>query len=580
MRRDLELEATVVEKYATVEAVLDERGRRVWSATESRAIGYGGDALVSDATGMSRTTIRAGRREIASGTDSLDRIRRPGAGRPSIEQTQPGIKQALEKRVDPLSRGDPQSPLRWTCKSRAKLSAVLSKAGWKVSSTTVGRLLHELGYSLQSMRKSREGTSHPEHNAQFEHINTKADEFLQRAQPVVSVDTKKKERVGDVKNGDREWQPKGQPEQSLVHDFPQDSAGKAIPYGIYDMGRNEAWVNVGRDHDTPAFAVASLRRWWNEMGKRRYADAHELFITADAGGSNGYRSRAWKYGLQKFADETRLRIHVSHLPPGTSKWNKIEHRLFCHITQNWRGKPLRTFETIVDLIGNTRTDETRWMIHVRGERGDNPRCWLWRCLSEDTVRMHIYPTRSAQAARVLFAELGEKLPAILVCDRYGAYRKRVRELPERFVLATCWVHARRDFIRVAQGHPKLRAWGERWLERFAGLYALNARRLAHFERDAAMSAQPAAFNTAQRRLERKVAERFESAERELGRVPEGSPKAPALRALVREREGLSVFVDEPSTPMDNNASNADNWIMPRWVPNRLIPLTSTVNLSA
>ena len=268
---------------------------------------------------MSRTTIRAGRREIESGTVSLDRIRRPGAGRPNIEQTQPGIKQALEKLVDPLSRGDLQSPLRWTCKSRAKLSPALSKAGWKVSSTTVSRLLHELGYSLQSMRKSREGTSHPDRNAQFERINTKADEFLQRAQPVVSVDTKKEVLVGDFKNGAREWQPKGQPEQSLVHDFPQDSAGKAIPYGIYDMGRNEAWVNVGRDHDTPAFAVASLRRWWNEMGKRRYADARELFVTADAGGSNGYRSRAWKHGLQKFADETRLRIHVSHLPPGTSK---------------------------------------------------------------------------------------------------------------------------------------------------------------------------------------------------------------------------------------------------------------------
>ena len=355
MRRNHALEATIVEKYAAVEAYLDERGRRIWGATESRAIGYGGDALVSDATGLSRPTIRAGRREIESGRIAPGRIRRAGAGRAGIEQSQPGIKQARERLVDPLTRGDPESPLRWTCKSRAKLTAARSKAGWKVSSTTVSRLLHELGYRLQSVRKSREGTSHPERNAQFEHINRKADEFLQRAQPVVSVDTKKKELVGEFKNAGREWQPKGKPEQSLVHDFPQDSAGKAIPYGIYDMGHNEAWVNVGRDHDTPAFAVASLRRWWNEMGKRRYADAGELFITADAGGSNGYRSRAWKHGLQKFADETRLRIHVSHFPPGTSKWNKIEHRLFCHITQNWRGKPLRTFETIVDLIGNTRT---------------------------------------------------------------------------------------------------------------------------------------------------------------------------------------------------------------------------------
>ena len=283
MRRNLELEATIVEKYAAVEGFLDERGRRIWAATESRAIGYGGDALVSDATGLSRPTIRAGRRELESGGVERGRIRRPGAGRPRIEQSQPGIKQALERLVDPLTRGDPESPLRWTCKSRAKLTAALSKAGWQVSSTTVSRLLHELGYSLQSVRKSQEGTSHPDRNAQFEHINTKADEFLQRAQPVVSVDTKKKELVGNFKNGGREWQPRGRPEQSLVHDFPQDSAGKAIPYGIYDMARNEAWVNVGRDHDTPAFAVASLRRWWNEMGKHRYPEAGELFITADAG---------------------------------------------------------------------------------------------------------------------------------------------------------------------------------------------------------------------------------------------------------------------------------------------------------
>ena len=205
------------------------------------------------------------------------------------------------------------------------------------------------------MRKSREATSHADRNAQFAHISTKADDFLQRRQPIVPADTKKKELVGEFKNGGLEWLPKGSPEQSLVHDFPKDSAGQTIPYGIYDMGRNEAWVNIGRDHDTPAFAVASLRRWWNEMVKRRYAEARELFITSDAGDSNGYRSRTWKHRLQKFADETHLRIHVSHFPPGTSKWNKIEHCLFCHITQNWRGKPLRAFETIVDLIGSTRT---------------------------------------------------------------------------------------------------------------------------------------------------------------------------------------------------------------------------------
>ncbi len=355
MKRDLELEATIVEKYAAVEPVLDERGRRLWAAAESRAIGYGGDSLVSAATGLSRPTIPAGRREIEAGVEQGQRLRRPGAGRPGIESTQPGVKEALEKLVDPVTRGDPCSPLRWTCKSRAKLTGALVKAGWRVSSTTVGRLLHELGYSLQSVRKSREGVSHPDRNGQFEYINATADDFLQRHQPVISVDTKKKELIGDFKNDGREWQPKNSPETTLVHDFPQDATGKAIPYGIYDMGRNEAWVNIGRDHDTPAFAVASIRRWWIALGKRAHAEAEELFITADAGGSNGYRSRVWKHELQKFADETNLKVCVSHFPPGTSKWNKIEHRLFCHITQNWRGKPLRSFETIVDLIGNTRT---------------------------------------------------------------------------------------------------------------------------------------------------------------------------------------------------------------------------------
>lgn len=355
MIRNLELEAQIVEKWVAVEPFLDERGRRRWAAAESRAIGYGGDSLVSAATGLSRPTIRAGRREIESGVYERTRIRRPGAGRPSVEVVQPGLSDALEALVDPMTRGDPCSPLRWTCKSRAQLTAALVKQGWGVSSTTVGRLLHALGYSLQSIRKTREGASHPDRKAQFEYINATAERSLCRRQPVISVDTKKKELVGEFKNAGREWQPQGRPEQALVHDFPQDATGKAIPYGIYDMGRNEAWVNVGRDHDTPAFAVASIRRWWQGMGKPAYPDAEELFITADAGGSNGYRSHVWKHELQKFADETGLIIRVSHFPPGTSKWNKIEHRLFCYITQNWRGKSLCSFETIVDLIGNTRT---------------------------------------------------------------------------------------------------------------------------------------------------------------------------------------------------------------------------------
>ena len=355
MRRDPALETMIAVKFSAVVDALDERGRRLWAAAESDAIGYGGDALVSDATGLSRDTIRAGRQQIYSGTSVGDRLRAEGGGRPRIEQSQPGLMAALEALVSPLTRGDPTSPLRWTCKSRAKLAAALNRDRWQVSSTTVGRLLSGLGYRLQSVRKTREGMTHPDRNAQFEHINATADHFLQRAQPVISVDTKKKEMIGDFKNNGREWQPQNTPEKALVHDFPQDALGKAIPYGVYDMGLNEAWVNVGRDHDTPGFAVASIRRWWSAMGQSRYPDAQALYITADAGGSNGYRSRAWKHELQKFADDTGLQIRVSHFPPGTSKWNKIEHRLFCHITGNWRGKPLRTFETIVDLIGNTRT---------------------------------------------------------------------------------------------------------------------------------------------------------------------------------------------------------------------------------
>lgn len=355
MRRDLALEAILVEKYAAVSPALDERGRRLWAAAESRAIAYGGDSVVSAATGLARQTIRNGRSEIESGVELTGRVRRPGAGRWRLQETQPGLEDALERLVDPATRGDPTSPLRWTSKSRAKLAAALSQEGWRVSSTSVGRMLNKLGYRLQAVRKRNEGTSHPDRNAQFEQINATADNYLSQGQPVISVDTKKKELVGDFKNGGREWQPTGTPERTLVHDFPQDATGKAVPYGVYDMARNEAWVSVGQSHDTPKFAVASIRRWWSSMGKRAYPKARTLFITADAGGSNGYRSRAWKHELQKFADDVNLRIRVSHFPPGTSKWNKIEHRLFCHITQNWRGKPLRSLETIVDLIANTRT---------------------------------------------------------------------------------------------------------------------------------------------------------------------------------------------------------------------------------
>jgi hypothetical protein len=355
MRRNLSLEAILVEKYSAVSPVLDERGRRLWAAAESRAIGYGGDSVVSSATGLARETIRIGRSEIERGVELSGRVRRVGGGRHSLEALQPGLGKALEKLVSPLTRGDPMSPLRWTCKSRANLAGALCQQGWRISSTTVGRTLNQLGYRLQSVCKRNEGMSSPDRDAQFEHINATAEEFHAQKQPVISVDTKKKELVGDFKNAGREWQPQGTPECALVHDFPQDAIGKAVPYGVYDMGRNEACVNIGQSSDTPQFAVASIRRWWSSMGQQAYPDARALFITADAGGSNGYRSRVWKHELQKFADEANLCIHISHFPPGTSKWNKIEHRLFCHITKNWRGKPLRTFETVVELIGSTRT---------------------------------------------------------------------------------------------------------------------------------------------------------------------------------------------------------------------------------
>jgi len=355
VKRNTDVEAAIVAKYVAMAPVLNERGRRLWAAAESVAIGYGGDALVSAATGLARQTIHNGRLELTAGVERTTRIRRAGAGRPVIGDTQPGVHAALEALVEPLTRGDPTSPLRWTCKSRAKLTAALAAQGWRVSSTTVGRLLHTLGYSLQALQKRREGTSHPDRNAQFEHINATATAFLTHGQPVISVDTKKKELVGDFKNAGQEWQPSGVPESVRVHDFPGDAIGKAIPYGVYDMARNEAWVSVGRDHDTPAFAVAAIRQWWTMMGRRAYPHATSLFITADAGGSNAYRSRAWKRGLQRLADDLQLTIHVSHFPPGTSKWNKIEHRLFCYITENWRGRPLRTFEAVVALIGHTRT---------------------------------------------------------------------------------------------------------------------------------------------------------------------------------------------------------------------------------
>lgn len=350
-------EAEIRSKFEALSPVLDERIRRLWAAAEADVLGAGGIAMVERATGISRTTIRGGIEELRTGThsDGVVQVRRTGGGRPSIEDATPDIVPALEKLVDPVTRGDPESPLRWTSKSTRKLAEELRLQGYKVSPQKVGQLLHASGYSLQSTNKTLEGSSHPDRNEQFEYINALVDGFQARGAPVISVDTKKKELVGDFKNAGQEWQPAGERIPVRVHDFIDPALGKAIPYGIYDLARNNAWVSVGVDHDTPEFAVRSIAEWWKRMGRQAYPDARELLITADGGGSNGSRCRLWKTELQTFADRTGLAISVCHFPPGTSKWNKIEHRLFCHITENWRGRPLVDLETVVQLIGSVRT---------------------------------------------------------------------------------------------------------------------------------------------------------------------------------------------------------------------------------
>ena len=358
-------------KWEALSPVMDERMRRLWAGAE--AAGTGEIAVVERATGLSRTTIRAGRDELRQGIEpgAVVQVRRAGAGRPRLEELDPGLESALEALVDPVTRGDPESPLRWTSKSTRKLADELTKQGHRVSPQKVGELLHGLGYSLQGTHKTIEGTDHPDRNAQFEFLNDRVDAFQARGAPVVSVDTKKKELVGDFGNRGREWQPAGTPPRVLVHDFPDDAVAKVIPYGVYDIAKNIGWVNIGIDHDTPEFAVESIGRWWRQMGKRVYPDATELLITADAGGSNGYRSRLWKLELQRFADATGLRVSVSHFPPGTSKWTKIEQRLFCHVTENWRGRPLVDLETVVQLIGSTRTS-TGLRVKAKLDLGEYP----------------------------------------------------------------------------------------------------------------------------------------------------------------------------------------------------------------
>jgi hypothetical protein len=347
-------------RYATLSTLMDERMRRQWAAAEARSYGWGGIRAVSRATGLSPNTIAKGLTELetlAGDTSAArgERLRKPGAGRKRATDADPGLAAALEQPVDPVTRGDSQSPLRWTCKSTTQLAHELTRQGHPVSPRTVGRLLKASGYSLQGNRKTKEGAGHPDRNAQFEHINATVVDFQDRGQPVISVDTKKKELVGEFRNGGREWQRAGEPVEVLVHDFIDKDLGKAIPYGVYDLTANQGWVSVGVDHDTARFAAEAIHRWWKKMGSRRHRDAHELLITADGGGSNGSRCRLWKVALQGLADRLGMPVHVCHFPPGTSKWNKIEHRMFCHITQNWRGRPLVSHEVIINLIASTAT---------------------------------------------------------------------------------------------------------------------------------------------------------------------------------------------------------------------------------
>ena len=353
----MERQEVIKARFARVAGTLDERARRAVAASEALAIGWGGITAVSRATGLSRKVIQLGIKELTGTLPSAapGRIRRPGGGRKKTVEADQSVRTDLERLVEPVTRGDPESALRWTCKSVRKLAAELRERGHQVSHQWVAERLHDLGYSLQANRKTREGSDHPDRDAQFRHINATAEGFLAAGDPVISVDTKKKELVGDFKNAGREWQPRGQPEEVRVYDFVIPELGRVSPYGVYDVASNAGWVNVGIDHDTAAFAVESIRRWWQQAEKQRYPQAPRLLITADGGGSNGSRVRLWKWELQRLADETGLTISVCHFPPGTSKWNKVEHRLFAFISQNWRGKPLISYAVILSLIAATTT---------------------------------------------------------------------------------------------------------------------------------------------------------------------------------------------------------------------------------
>lgn len=362
------------DKYIDLADSLDERGRRKWAAIEARSLGRGGIAAVAQAIGMSDRTIRTGIKELESG-DALPpgRQRRQGAGRKSRKDQQPSLLAALDAMISPTTRGEPTNPLRWTCKSTRKLAAELRQQGFEISASTVRELLSELGYSLQANRKKREGKQHPDRDAQFEHINARVKARKRRGEPALSVDTKKKETLGNKSNVGREYEPKGQPRETDTHDFPDKTKGKAVPYGVYDIHENEALVSVGISHDTAEFAVAAIRLWWEKLGRAKYGSRKRMLITADSGGSNSSRNRLWKLELQRLADATGMIVEVCHYPPGTSKWNKIEHRVFCHITKNWRGVPLETHEIVVSSIGNTRTESGleihAWLDRTTYEKG-------------------------------------------------------------------------------------------------------------------------------------------------------------------------------------------------------------------
>ena len=379
-------------KYRALRVEMDERYRRQWAAAEAKELGRGGVSAVARATGLSRTTISAGRRELELPAKrraaEATRIRRTGGGRKPLIQTDPGLLGALESLIEPSTRGDPESPLRWTCKSTRRLADELTRRDHPVGSNTVATLLKEAGYSLQANRKTREGSSHPDRNAQFEYINELVRSGLERGRPVISVDTKKKELVGDFRNGGKEWRPQGRPEEVRVHDFVDKALGKVIPYGVYDILHNQGWVSVGIDHDTAQFAANSIRRWWTRMGSRRFPRARQLLITADGGGSNGSRSRLWKASLQKLADELELKLMVCHFPPGTSKWNKIEHRLFSFITQNWRGRPLTSRQAVVNLIASTTT---RAGLTVKAALDSNHYDTAIKVSDEELARLRLTP---------------------------------------------------------------------------------------------------------------------------------------------------------------------------------------------